>query len=110
MRAHPPCTGDAPRAFEKATRRAAVPDVILLNLKVPEMDGFEFVSKLRQSDAWQKIPVIVITAKTLTAADRERLNGQVERLIQKAGHKLDSLLASLDEMLPKQPRRSGLVT
>jgi CheY-like chemotaxis protein len=79
------------------------PDVILLDLMMPEMDGFEFVSKLRQSDAWQKIPVIVITAKTLTAEDRKRLNGQVERLIQKADHKLDSLLASLDEMLPKQP-------
>ena len=48
----------------------AMPDVILLDLMMPEMDGFEFVSKLRQSDAWQKIPVIVITAKTLTAEDR----------------------------------------
>ncbi len=81
----------------------ATPDVILLDLMMPEMDGFEFVSKLRQSDAWQKIPVIVITAKTLTAEDRERLSGQVERLIQKADHNLESLLASLDEMLPKQP-------
>ncbi len=47
--------------------------------------------------------MIVITAKTLTAEDRKRLSGQVERLIQKADHKLDSLLASLDEMLPKHP-------
>lgn len=81
----------------------SVPDAILLDLMMPEMDGFEFISRLRQREAWQKIPVVVITAKTLTAEDRARLNGRVERLIQKADHKLESLLATLDEMLPKQP-------
>ncbi|MFQ5954860.1 MAG: response regulator [Kiloniellales bacterium] len=81
----------------------AVPDIILLDLMMPEMDGFEFVSKLRESDEWQSIPVVVVTAKTLTAEDRRQLNGRVERLIQKADHKLEALLASLDEMLPRQP-------
>ncbi len=78
----------------------AVPDVILLDLMMPEMDGFEFISAIRRDDRWRDIPVIVITAKTLTAKDRERLTGSVEQLIQKGDYQLETLLANLGEMLP----------
>jgi len=59
------------------------PALILLDLMMPEMDGFEFLDTLRQRKDGQGIPVIVITAKDLTEEDHRRLNGGVERIIQK---------------------------
>ena len=57
------------------------PDIILLDLMMPEMDGFQFIAALQARPGWRKIPVIVITALDLTAADRERLNSGVERIL-----------------------------
>jgi DNA-binding response OmpR family regulator len=56
---------------------ASRPDLILLDLMMPEMDGFEFVEALRRKDAWSGIPVVVVTAKDLSATDRARLDGHV---------------------------------
>jgi len=55
------------------------PGLILLDLMMPEMDGFQFVDHVRQHEAWRAIPIVVVTAKDLTAADRLRLNGYVTR-------------------------------
>jgi CheY-like chemotaxis protein len=57
--------------------------LILLDLMMPEMDGFEFMEALLRRKDRERIPVIVITAKDLTEEDRRRLNGGVERIIQK---------------------------
>jgi PAS domain S-box-containing protein len=76
-----------------------VPEVILLDLMMPEMDGFEFLARLKEEPRWKDVPVIVVTAKTLTADDRERLKGRVEQLIQKGDSDVDSLLANLDDAL-----------
>jgi DNA-binding response OmpR family regulator len=62
---------------------ATSPALILLDLMMPEMDGFEFMDALRRRGDAKRIPVIVITAKDLTEEDRRRLNGGVERIIQK---------------------------
>ena len=59
------------------------PDIILLDLMMPEMDGFQFIAALQAQAGVAKIPVIVITALDLTAADRERLNSGVERILLK---------------------------
>ena len=77
-----------------------IPAAILLDLMMPEMDGFEFLARLRKNKAWRKIPVIVVTAKTLTAADHKRLKGSVELLVEKGGDEIDTILASLKKMLP----------
>jgi signal transduction histidine kinase/DNA-binding response OmpR family regulator len=71
------------------------PDVIVLDLVMPEMDGFEFLDEVRQRAEWREIPVLVVTAKDLTAQDRARLNGGVERILQKSGR---------DEMLEEVGR------
>jgi GAF domain-containing protein/CheY-like chemotaxis protein len=79
------------RAVESLT--AARPDVIILDLMMPTMDGFEFLDELRRRPEWQDIPVVVITAKDLTDEDRDRLNGGVERIIQKSDR--DEMLRQL---------------
>ena len=61
----------------------APPSAILLDLMMPEMDGFEFLDEIHRHDEWRNIPVIVITARDITAEDRARLNGWVESIIQK---------------------------
>jgi CheY-like chemotaxis protein len=62
---------------------SAVPDMILLDLMMPEMDGFEFAHRLRDRPDWRAIPVIVLTAKDIDDEDRLRLNGFVEKVLQK---------------------------
>lgn len=59
------------------------PTLILLDLMMPQMDGFEFLQALRLRGDGLSVPVIVITAKDLTEQDHRRLNGGVERIIQK---------------------------
>jgi hypothetical protein len=73
--------------------------VIILDLMMPKMDGFEFLDELRARPQWRDIPVVVITAKDLTEADRSRLNGGVERIIQKSER--DEMLRRLTSELGK---------
>jgi CheY-like chemotaxis protein len=78
---------------------SAKPDVIILDLMMPEMDGFAFMDVLRRRPVWQDIPVVVITAKDLTQEDRDRLNGDVERIIQKSDR--DEMLRQLSREINK---------
>ncbi len=78
---------------------ASRPDLILLDLMMPRMDGFEFVSELRKHQDWRSIPIIVITAKTLTKEDRQLLQGHVQKVLQKGDFSLDALLAELREIV-----------
>ena len=68
-------------ALERLAERE--PALVLLDLMMPEMDGFEFLETLREGDEPSPVPVVVITAKELTEEDRLRLNGGVERIVQK---------------------------
>ena len=75
------------------------PDLILLDLMMPEMDGFEFVTHLRQTKAWRSIPIVVITAKDLTAEERAQLNTTVARILQKGAYSREELLAQVAELV-----------
>ena len=61
----------------------SAPAMILLDLMMPEMDGFEVLDTLAGHEEWRDIPVIVITAKQLSAAEHERLLGQAQKVFTK---------------------------
>ncbi len=74
------------------------PGLILLDLMMPGMDGFDFVTALRRVDDWRDIPIVILTAKEIGAHDRERLNGAVRTILQKkdvAGVGLATQIADL---------------
>ncbi len=75
------------------------PALILLDLVMPGMDGFGFVAELSANDAWQNIPIVVFTAKDMTEAEREALNGGVLRVLQKGSVSRDALLEQVREMM-----------
>ncbi|MDJ0847118.1 MAG: PAS domain S-box protein [Myxococcota bacterium] len=68
------------------------PDMVLLDLMMPVMDGFAFVGELRRVPEWRDVPVIVSTAKDLTVDERAALSGVVEAVIEKHASSLDDLL------------------
>ncbi|MFN3650895.1 MAG: response regulator [Armatimonadota bacterium] len=80
------------------------PGLILLDLLMPEMDGFQFVEELRHRDEGCSIPVVVITAKDMTAEERERLNGCVERILQKGTYTRDELLREVRTLVTTYAR------
>jgi PAS domain S-box-containing protein len=84
-------------ALERVAARR--PALILLDLEMPEMDGFEFLAALRQEPAYHDIPVVVVTAMDLTAEDRARLNGHVEKIVQKGAYERDQLLAEVRALI-----------
>jgi signal transduction histidine kinase/CheY-like chemotaxis protein len=75
------------------------PDLILLDLMMPVMDGFEFLSEMRSHEKWRDLPVIVLTAKDLTDEDRQALSGRVEQIVEKGAHSHEQVLASVHALL-----------
>jgi len=71
------------------------PDIILLDLMMPGMDGFEVLEALKADEQVRDVPVIVISAKELTAAERERLSGQIDMLMQKGNFTDEELLEEI---------------
>jgi CheY-like chemotaxis protein len=83
------------------------PELILLDLMMPEMDGFEFVEALRKNPAWIGIPVVVVTAKDLTADDRLRLDGHVKKIFQKGAMKREELARELRSVMRRPAARAS---
>jgi CheY-like chemotaxis protein len=75
------------------------PGLILLDLMMPEMDGFTFVVELRKNPAWRSIPVVVVTAKDLSSEERLQLSGYVEKVIQKGAYNREDLLVEISTLV-----------
>ena len=78
---------------------ATAPDLILLDLMMPEMDGFDFLEAVREQMPAERIPVVVVTAKELTDDDRQRLSGRVETVVEKGGISRDRLLEEVRQLV-----------
>src|SRR5512132_446525 len=79
------------------------PDVILLDLMMPEMDGFAVVAALQKEAGWRDIPVIVITSLDLNAKDRERLNAGVQFVLVKETFRPVDLVERIRRLVQRKP-------
>ncbi|MEM6528349.1 MAG: response regulator, partial [Chloroflexota bacterium] len=75
-----------------------VPSLILLDLMMPQMDGFQFIESFRRRDDWQQIPVVIVTAKDINDQDRQRLNGSVQNILQKGAFERETLLKEVSRL------------
>ncbi|NDJ76917.1 MAG: pyridoxal-phosphate dependent enzyme, partial [Chloroflexi bacterium] len=75
------------------------PDVIITDLMMPGVDGFQVLDTLKSDEELSQIPVIVLTAKELTPRERKRLSGQIDALLQKGGFLDEELLQSIIKTL-----------
>jgi len=82
------------------------PDLVLLDLMMPEMDGFEFLEGLRSREPADAPAVVVITAKELTDDDRRRLNGAVRDVVQKRSQEIDLMLEDVRVRVAAHARRA----
>jgi signal transduction histidine kinase/DNA-binding response OmpR family regulator len=82
-------------ALQSVTR--CPPSLILLDLRMPVMDGFEMIAELHKHEDWRKIPVVVISAKELTVAERERLHGHVQKILQKGDFGREQLIREIQQ-------------
>jgi signal transduction histidine kinase/CheY-like chemotaxis protein len=83
-----------------AALREQLPALIILDLMMPEMDGFKFVNEMRAREAWRDIPILVLTAKDLTRGERERLNGAVQQVFQKGVTSRQQLVQEIHRLVP----------
>jgi CheY-like chemotaxis protein len=88
---------------------AATPSLVLLDLMMPEMDGFEFLEVLRTEGGHPDLPVVVITAKEITEVDRQRLNGGVERIVRKGTQQRDDFLREVRDLVALHARPQEVV-
>jgi PAS domain S-box-containing protein len=72
-----------------------IPDLILLDLMMPVMDGFQFLAEMKKNSQWATIPVVVITAKELTQAEFKYLKETATNIIQKGGYTQEELLSEI---------------
>lgn len=78
------------------------PDLIVLDLMMPEMDGFQFLTELQKTEDGRSIPVIVVTAKDLTSEDRQQLQGVVQEILIKSAYERDNLLNKIVQLISAQ--------
>lgn len=91
---------DGMKALERA--RAEPPSLILLDLMMPGMDGFEVLEAMRRHEKWSDIPVIVITAKDLTREERAWLRGCAEKIVQKSACNRVELVRVIEGMIERR--------
>jgi CheY-like chemotaxis protein len=80
---------------------------ILLDLLMPEMDGFELLNRVKQHQQWREIPIFVLTGKNLTPDEVALLNRQTQALFQKNGPWRQELVAAVRRAIPKSKSASA---
>jgi threonine synthase len=85
------------QAIELARRE--IPDLIILDLMMPEMDGFAVLDALKADPSTAPLPVIVVTAKALTSEEKQRLSGRIHTLMQKGEFMSDELLEEVQALI-----------
>jgi signal transduction histidine kinase/CheY-like chemotaxis protein len=78
------------------------PDLILLDLMMPEMDGFAVLDELRTHESTRNIPVVILTARLLSEADLERCNRGVARILGKGIFSAEETLGHIEAALARQ--------
>ena len=84
-----------------------LPGMILLDLMMPVMDGFEFIGEFGRHPEWQGIPVVVVTARDPSLEEKRRLEGSVVRILQKGSYGQDRLLEEIKMQVELQLRPPG---
>lgn len=74
-------------------------DLIVTDLMMPRMDGFELVERLSRDPGWRSIPVVVLTAKDITPEEAARLEGAIEHLMQKGRYDREALLSEIGRLV-----------
>lgn len=82
-----------------------IPNLIILDLMMPEMDGFSVLDALKIAPSTTNIPVIIVTAKELTSKEKERLNGQVQGLMQKGEFMNTDLIHEVQSKIKKNNQK-----
>lgn len=87
----------------------SMPDLILLDLMMPEMDGFTFIAELEKLPEGRSVPVMVLTAKSLTTEERQYLDGHVARIVTKSAKGRDELIDEVSKLITSHisRRQSG---
>jgi CheY-like chemotaxis protein len=76
------------------------PDAILLDLLMPRMDGFQFIEEMRKHPKLRTIPIIVLTAKSLSNDEQAQLENSVAKIIQKQGLGSETLIKEIHQLFP----------
>jgi CheY-like chemotaxis protein len=90
------------------------PDLILLDLMMPKMNGYQFVTELHKHEEWRSIPVIVVTARDMSSEERIALDGFVEKVLPKQALTEEALLTEIQDLIAacvraKQPAQKKQV-
>ncbi|QDG51013.1 response regulator [Persicimonas caeni] len=92
-------TAENGRVALERLEEGLVPDVVVLDLMMPEVDGFEVAATMRQKPDWADIPIVVLTAMDLSDADHAQLRDSVSRILQKGSTSIDSVVDHILEAL-----------
>ena len=84
--------------------RRELPDLIVLDLMMPGVNGFDVVAALNEQPETARIPIMIVTAKPITAEDREKLQGNVTAIMEKAGFDLDRFMAEVRRAMSGRQR------
>jgi CheY-like chemotaxis protein len=88
------------------TARRELPDLIVLDLMMPDANGFEVVAALNETPDTAQIPILVVTAKEITAEDRAKLSRYATSIVDKAEFKLDRFTAEVRRAMSGRGERA----